>query len=100
MPLARRIKCLKTGRLFKNTLEASKYLGVTNAALINKLRGRRQNNTGMRYIEDCNEYAGGKTLAELELEFIKGAIEFYGGNKSKAARKIGIGIATLHRKLK
>jgi len=46
---------------------------------------------------DRGEPAG--TLSQLELEAIRGAIEACGGNMTAAARRLGIGRATLYRKL-
>lgn len=40
------------------------------------------------------------TLPDMEKEIIKLTLEKTGGNKSKAARLLGIGLRTLHRKLK
>lgn len=40
------------------------------------------------------------TLEEIEREAIREALESTGGNKSAAARKLGIGLTTLHRKVK
>lgn len=42
----------------------------------------------------------GKTLAEMEADILKDALQRVGGNKSKAARMLGIGLRTLQRKLK
>jgi len=39
------------------------------------------------------------TLSQLELEAIRGAVEACGGNMTAAARRLGIGRATLYRKL-
>jgi DNA-binding NtrC family response regulator len=41
-----------------------------------------------------------RTLSEIEREAIKGTLVYAQGNKRKAARILGIGRATLHRKLK
>jgi two-component system, NtrC family, response regulator HydG len=41
-----------------------------------------------------------RTLQEIEREAIHAALEKTGGNKKKAAKILGIGIATLHRKVK
>lgn len=41
-----------------------------------------------------------RTLAEIELEMIKLAIEHYQGQMSEVARRLGIGRSTLYRKLK
>jgi len=41
-----------------------------------------------------------KTLSEIEKEAIRGTLVFAQGNKRKAAQILGIGRATLHRKLK
>ena len=41
-----------------------------------------------------------RTLAEVELEMIKLAIEHYNGRMSEVARRLGIGRSTLYRKLK
>jgi len=40
------------------------------------------------------------TLDELEMQYIKQVIDFTGGNKSKAAKILGIHITSLFRKLK
>ena len=41
-----------------------------------------------------------RTLADVELDMIKFAIEQYGGQMSEVARRLGIGRSTLYRKLK
>jgi two-component system response regulator HydG len=43
---------------------------------------------------------GPKTMEEAEREAIRAALEKTGGNKTQAARMLGIGLRTLHRKLK
>ena len=100
MPTARAIINRSTGHVFTSIKEAADYLKITHSSLVNKLKGRRKNDTGFAYIEDLNEFKNGKTLRELELDLIKEALIFYGNNKTITAKKLGIGIATLHRKLK
>ena len=41
-----------------------------------------------------------RTLAELERDYIAAALRASGGNRAKAAQRLGIGAATLYRKLK
>jgi two-component system, NtrC family, response regulator HydG len=41
-----------------------------------------------------------RTLAELERDYIAAALRASGGNRAKAAQHLGIGAATLYRKLK
>jgi two-component system response regulator HydG len=41
-----------------------------------------------------------RTLAEVECGYIAAALRASGGNRAKAAEKLGIGAATLYRKLK
>ena len=41
-----------------------------------------------------------RTLADVELEMIKLAIDHYDGQMSEVARRLGIGRSTLYRKLK
>jgi DNA-binding NtrC family response regulator len=41
-----------------------------------------------------------RTLADVEREYIAAALRASGGNRVKAARQLGIGVATLYRKLK
>jgi DNA-binding NtrC family response regulator len=41
-----------------------------------------------------------RPLAEVEREYIKSALRAVGGNRSQAAQKLGIGEATLYRKIK
>ncbi|PYR50122.1 MAG: sigma-54-dependent Fis family transcriptional regulator [Acidobacteria bacterium] len=41
-----------------------------------------------------------RTLAEVERDYIAAALRASGGNRAKAAKKLGIGAATLYRKLK
>ena len=41
-----------------------------------------------------------RTLAEVERDYIAAALRASGGNRAKAAEKLGIGAATLYRKLK
>jgi DNA-binding NtrC family response regulator len=41
-----------------------------------------------------------RPLAEVEREYIKSVLRAVGGNRSQAARKLGIGEATLYRKIK
>jgi len=44
--------------------------------------------------------AGGKTLSDMEKEYINAVLESVGGNKSKASEILGISYSTLWRKLK
>jgi DNA-binding protein Fis len=39
-------------------------------------------------------------LAEVEKEYILAVLELNGGNQTRAAKQLGIGSATLYRKLK
>ena len=41
-----------------------------------------------------------RTLAEVERDYIAAALRASGGNRAKAAEKLGIGAATLYRKIK
>ena len=41
-----------------------------------------------------------RTLAEVERDYIAAALRASGGNRPKAAEKLGIGAATVYRKLK
>jgi transcriptional regulator of acetoin/glycerol metabolism len=41
-----------------------------------------------------------KTLAQLEAEAIKETIDYFNGNLSKASKSLGIGRATIYRKIK
>jgi two-component system, NtrC family, response regulator HydG len=41
-----------------------------------------------------------RTLAEVERDYIAAALRASGGNRAKAAETLGIGVATLYRKLK
>ena len=41
-----------------------------------------------------------RTLAEVERDYIAAALRASGGNRAKAAARLGIGAATLYRKLK
>jgi DNA-binding NtrC family response regulator len=41
-----------------------------------------------------------RTLEEVERDYIAAALRALGGNRAKAAEKLGIGAATLYRKLK
>jgi DNA-binding NtrC family response regulator len=41
-----------------------------------------------------------RTLAEVERDYIAAALRASGGNRAKAAESLGIGVATLYRKLK
>ena len=41
-----------------------------------------------------------RTLAEVERDYIAAALRASGGNRARAAERLGIGVATLYRKLK
>lgn len=47
-----------------------------------------------------DDHGNVRTLADVELEMIKLAIDHYGGQMSEVARRLGIGRSTLYRKLK
>jgi DNA-binding NtrC family response regulator len=51
----------------------------------------------LRSFETADEV---RTLAELERDYIAAALRATGGNRAKAAERLGIGAATLYRKLK
>ena len=40
-----------------------------------------------------------ESLAEVEKRHIKRMLEFTGGNKTEAAKRLGIGVATIYRKI-
>lgn len=44
-------------------------------------------------------YVPGITVYQLEMYWIDQALKHFGGNKSKAAKSLGIGKSTLHKKL-
>ncbi len=48
-------------------------------------------------VQDADEV---HTLAEVERDYIAAALRAFGGNRARAAEKLGIGPATLYRKLK
>ena len=43
---------------------------------------------------------GVRPLADVERDYIKSVLRAVGGNRSQAAQKLGIGEATLYRKIK
>jgi DNA-binding NtrC family response regulator len=51
-------------------------------------------------VKALDERGNVRTLADMELEMIKLAIEHYHGQMSEVARRLGIGRSTLYRKLK
>ena len=51
----------------------------------------------LRAVQTADEV---RTLAEVERDYIAAALRASGGNRAKAAEKLGIGAATLYRKLK
>ncbi len=55
---------------------------------------------GFGIVKALDERGNVRTLAEMELEMIKLAIEHYHGQMSEVARRLGIGRSTLYRKLK
>jgi DNA-binding NtrC family response regulator len=56
--------------------------------------------TGAPGVEDVRTGDDVRTLAEVERDYIAAALRASGGNRAKAAEKLGIGAATLYRKLK
>ncbi len=55
---------------------------------------------GGRHIDTLDEKGDMRTLEDVELEMIQFAIEFYDGQMSEVARKLGIGRSTLYRKMR
>jgi DNA-binding NtrC family response regulator len=51
-------------------------------------------------LEALDERGNVRSLADVELDMIRLAIEHYGGQMSEVARRLGIGRSTLYRKLK
>ena len=51
-------------------------------------------------VRALDERGNVRTLADVELEMIRLAIDRYGGQMSEVARRLGIGRSTLYRKLK
>lgn len=45
------------------------------------------------------EYQEGVTLAEIEWQYIQSALEYYGGNKSEAARGLGPSLKTIYNRI-
>jgi len=55
---------------------------------------------GTGLLSAMDERGNVRSLADIELEMIKLAIDHYGGQMSEVARRLGIGRSTLYRKLK
>jgi len=55
---------------------------------------------GFGLVKALDERGNVRSLADVELEMIKLAIDHYGGQMSEVARRLGIGRSTLYRKLK
>jgi DNA-binding NtrC family response regulator len=51
-------------------------------------------------LRGLDERGNVRSLADVELEMIKLAIDHYDGQMSEVARRLGIGRSTLYRKLK
>ena len=56
--------------------------------------------TGFGALSALDSRGNVRTLADVELEMIKLAIDHYHGQMSEVARRLGIGRSTLYRKLK
>lgn len=80
----------KTAYLVEETISPQPPVQVTPK--------RPQPQAGLYSVFD--ERGNVRSLAEVELEMIKLAIEHYGGQMSEVARRLGIGRSTLYRKLK
>jgi DNA-binding NtrC family response regulator len=69
------------------TLESPAIQGIAPAASVD-------------VVAALDERGNVRTLADIELDMIKLAIDRYGGQMSEVARRLGIGRSTLYRKLK
>ncbi|MDW6025066.1 sigma-54 dependent transcriptional regulator [Mesorhizobium sp. BAC0120] len=78
--------------------DASTATRDANAA--SGLADRRPMPAGIGALSALDQNGNVRTLAEVELEMIRLAIEHYGGQMSEVARRLGIGRSTLYRKLK
>ncbi len=58
---------------------------------------RRKSARRLRPVRSSGEI---RTLADVERDYIAAALRASGGNRAKAAERLGIGAATLYRKLK
>ncbi|HEV8267864.1 MAG TPA: sigma-54 dependent transcriptional regulator [Thermoanaerobaculia bacterium] len=72
--------------------------------LPDSIRGKREAGEGGAAAEAASAVSShlliGKTMAEIEKDAILTALQTSGGNRRKAAEKLGIGLRTLQRKLK
>src|SRR5262249_26971496 len=61
---------------------------------------RRWRTPGNRASPALQRTADGRTLAEVERDYVAAALRASGGYGAKAAERLGIGVATLYRTLK
>jgi len=74
----------------------------TDAEMLPNGRAARESpaQTGFGALNALDSRGNVRTLADVELEMIKLAIDHYHGQMSEVARRLGIGRSTLYRKLK
>lgn len=51
-PLAKKVMCRKTGKVWGSVRDASKELGISYSTITNRLNGQKKNNTTLIYITD------------------------------------------------
>ena len=71
-------------------------ISYSNTQIESKIEYIESKHKSLEYIDHNGDFIA---LDDLESKIIRNAIEYYGGNMSKAAEKLGIGRSTIYRKL-
>ena len=82
-------------RELENAIERATVLATTSRIDVDDLPQEVSLAVPDRFVPD-----DAKTLAEVERDYITAVVRAAGGNRTKAAAVLGIGAATLYRKLK
>ena len=88
-----------TGKIYSSLRALATEMDLNYSTLCLKMSGHRKNRTSYRYVNDKQDYLEGLTLADVERGFIIDTYNFYGGNQTLTAKKLGISRSSLIRKV-
>lgn len=81
------------GEGYESAVQSIQHFGAEEAVTVSS-------QSGFGLLKALDERGNVRALAAVELEMIKFAIDYYNGQMSEVARRLGIGRSTLYRKLK
>lgn len=90
----------RTKEIYPTVKEAAIKNGYTPNKLRLMLNGHNKNTSRLRYYSPKKLYMEGRTLRQIQLDVVQGAMNYYGNHQGLVAKQLGIGRMTLYRMLK